>query len=192
MEAEPLSNPSEEGRPSFALVERAVRSILVDWNTQFGTELELRTGAASSACEFASPPVRVGLTLVDGRSHRFHVDLDERIARSLIEALGFVELPADGFDGDGIDALAELANLMAGAFDRVVANERARLRVSQDPADVVVEPGAALVDASTDRALQYAIELPTNALARLDVVLDAPALERLGDTEPEADARALG
>lgn len=132
-----MSDALDANHPLAVLLAQASGAVLSDWNVQFGTAFEVM--ASSEDRMAASHWVWIQLGLCGTVYAPLHVVLDARILRSAVETLGFVDLPDGDFGSEGLDAVRELANLMAGAFSRVFSEAIDGLRVTQRQSDILVD-----------------------------------------------------
>jgi hypothetical protein len=125
-----MSPTHDEGHSLALLLRQGCDAFLEDWNAQFGTCFALGSDQGSSAD--VRHWVWVELSLCGPVEAPLNVVLDARILRAAIEALGFVDMPDGDFGDEGLDAVRELANLMAGALSRVFSAAVAGMRVRQE------------------------------------------------------------
>jgi hypothetical protein len=144
------------------LLVEAVGATLDDWGLQFGTKwtatpLDADEHAGELDLDTPRSWVQVRLGLRGGGMFPFHVWVSDVVPRSIIEGLGFIELPKDGFGAEGLDMLGELANLMAGSMNRVFGERTESVRVTQRVGDIETRihesrPLAAAIHASASDA----------------------------------------
>jgi hypothetical protein len=132
-----MSDALDANDPLARLLVQASAAVLSDWNVQFGTAFDVLGDTADRG--EASHWVWIQLGLCGAVYAPLHVVLDARVLRSAVEALGFVDLPEADFGGEGLDAVRELANLMAGAYSRVFSEAVEGLRVTQRQSDILVD-----------------------------------------------------
>lgn len=177
-----MSNDIGPNHPLAAFLGAAVDAVLEDWNVQFCTQFSATALEAFDHESIAPRWVWVKLGLVGSEFNQFYVAVDERMMRCLVEAIGFVDMPDEGFDEEGLDAVGELGNLMAGALSRVVSERLPGMRVTQRAGDIEVETCDASgltdrlveadvgslatfsVDSGTGEAWNFAVHMPQIAI----------------------------
>jgi hypothetical protein len=174
------------------ILSESIEAVLADWNLQFGSEFRPR--AVAGVDEQLKPRCwsLFHLGLIGSERVPFDVWVDEEMVRSLVLAIGFVDLPEVGFEGESLDAVGEFANLMAGSLNRVLSARAATLRVTQAAGDAVVQlcveaeigalmgasEGALLacfvVDSGTGQEHALVVDLAPRTLDALTCTLERP------------------
>ncbi|QDU83336.1 hypothetical protein Pla163_04350 [Planctomycetes bacterium Pla163] len=174
------------------VLSESIEAVLGDWNLQFGSEFRPR--AVGGVDQQPSPRcwTLFQLGLIGSERVPFDVWVDEDLVRSLVLAIGFVDLPEVGFEGDSLDAVGEFANLMAGSLNRVLSARDPSLRVTQAAGDAVVrlcvetevearmgtEEGSILalfsVDSGTEHEHALVVDLSPRTLSTLAGTVERP------------------
>jgi|GEM_PF-4441128 len=197
-----MSNEIGPQHPLASFLGAAVDAVLEDWNVQFCTQFSATALPKFDHESMAPRWVWVKLSLVGSDFNEFYVAVDERLMRCLVEAIGFVEMPAEGFDEEGLDAVGELGNLMAGALSRVVSDRLPGMRVTQRSGEITVETCDAaglaqrLVSAELGSLATYSVDSGTGDVWTFAVHLPQVAIQSMvafamgGGNGPDAAAES--